>query len=146
MIENGDFVTRRADGSLSDGREPLDLEALFGSPNAGMIVWMYPSPAKRDSATSICTCAMCTEAVDFYHGVLGFDVMGLFSIFQAAFVSAGGYHHHIGLNTWQGAGAPPPPAEAAGLRYFQHPAARPADPGADRRTASGGRDAGPPDG
>jgi len=38
--------------------------------------------------------------------------------FQMAFVSAGGYHHHIGLNTWQGAGAPPPPADAVGLRYF----------------------------
>ena len=34
------------------------------------------------------------------------------------FVSAGGYHHHLGLNTWQGAGAPPPPADALGLRYF----------------------------
>jgi catechol 2,3-dioxygenase len=35
-----------------------------------------------------------------------------------AFVSAGGYHHHIGLNTWQGEGAPPPPTDALGLRYF----------------------------
>ena len=35
-----------------------------------------------------------------------------------AFVSAGGYHHHIGLNTWQGAGAPPPPPDTVGLRYF----------------------------
>jgi catechol 2,3-dioxygenase len=58
------------------------------------------------------------EAVDFYHGLLGFDVMGQSSTFQAAFVSAGGYHHHIGLNSWQGAGAPPPPADAVGLRYF----------------------------
>jgi catechol 2,3-dioxygenase len=58
------------------------------------------------------------EAVDFYHGLLGFDVMGLSNTFQAAFVSAGGYHHHIGLNAWQGAGAPPPPQDAVGLRYF----------------------------
>lgn len=35
-----------------------------------------------------------------------------------AFVSAGGYHHHIGLNTWQGRGAPPPPPDALGLRHF----------------------------
>ncbi len=34
------------------------------------------------------------------------------------FISAGGYHHHLGLNTWQGEGAPPPPADAVGLRYF----------------------------
>ena len=58
------------------------------------------------------------EAVDFYHGVIGFDVMGIAKAFRMGFVSAGGYHHHIGLNTWQGEGAPPPPADALGLRLF----------------------------
>jgi catechol 2,3-dioxygenase len=58
------------------------------------------------------------EAVDFYHGLIGFDVMGVSKPFGVAFVSAGGYHHHIGLNTWQGEGAPPPPADAVGLRHF----------------------------
>jgi catechol 2,3-dioxygenase len=58
------------------------------------------------------------EALDFYHGVLGFDIMGHAKEFHMAFVSAGGYHHHIGLNTWQGVGAPPPPDDAAGLRHF----------------------------
>ena len=58
------------------------------------------------------------EAVDFYHGVIGFDVMGIARPFRMAFVSAGGYHHHIGLNTWQGEGAPPPPANALGLQAF----------------------------
>ncbi|HJR81472.1 MAG TPA: VOC family protein, partial [Anaerolineales bacterium] len=57
-------------------------------------------------------------AVDFYHGVIGFDVMGISKGIQMAFVSAGGYHHHIGLNTWQGRGAPAPPADALGLRHF----------------------------
>jgi catechol 2,3-dioxygenase len=37
---------------------------------------------------------------------------------SALFVSAGGYHHHIGLNTWAGVGAPPPPPGSAGLRHF----------------------------
>jgi catechol 2,3-dioxygenase len=58
------------------------------------------------------------EAVDFYHGIIGFDVMGNSSTFKAAFISAGGYHHHLGLNAWQGEGAPPPPADAVGLRHF----------------------------
>jgi catechol 2,3-dioxygenase len=58
------------------------------------------------------------EAVDFYHGVIGFDLMGIAKQFQMGFVSAGGYHHHLGLNTWQGEGAPPPPADAVGLRHF----------------------------
>ena len=56
--------------------------------------------------------------MDFYHGIIGFDVMGNAKSMRAAFISAGGYHHHIGLNTWQGEGAPPPPPDGVGLRYF----------------------------
>jgi len=55
------------------------------------------------------------RALAFWHGVLGFAVtqrMGR----QAAFLSAGGYHHHIGLNTWESAGGPPPP-HATGLYH-----------------------------
>ena len=47
------------------------------------------------------------RAVGFYRDVLGFDVTTRYGD-QAAFLSAGGYHHHIGLNTWESAGAPPP--------------------------------------
>jgi catechol 2,3-dioxygenase len=57
------------------------------------------------------------EAEDFYHGVLGFDVM-VRGYPGALFVSAGGYHHHIGLNTWHSAGAAPAPTGAVGLRSF----------------------------
>lgn len=54
----------------------------------------------------------------FYCGLLGFEVMQRFGP-SALFVSAGGYHHHLGLNTWQGVGAPPPPADALGLRFYE---------------------------
>jgi catechol 2,3-dioxygenase len=54
----------------------------------------------------------------FYSGALGFDVM-VRGYPGALFVSAGGYHHHIGLNTWAGEGAPPPPAGSRGLRQFE---------------------------
>ena len=57
------------------------------------------------------------EAVDFYHGVLGFDVMGISKGIGMAFVSAGGYHHHIGLNTWHSKGAGPAPERAPGLYH-----------------------------
>jgi catechol 2,3-dioxygenase len=57
------------------------------------------------------------EAERLYHGTLGFDVVTRYGE-QALFVSAGGYHHHVGLNTWAGAGAAPPPDSSAGLRYF----------------------------
>lgn len=52
----------------------------------------------------------------FYHGALGFDVMQRMP--GALFLSAGGYHHHLGLNIWNSAGAQPAPATAAGLRQF----------------------------
>jgi catechol 2,3-dioxygenase len=54
------------------------------------------------------------RALEFYHGLLGFEVIQLWGT-QAAFISAGGYHHHIGLNTWYSKGAPPAPKRAAGL-------------------------------
>ena len=57
------------------------------------------------------------EAEAFYHGVLGFDVMTR-GYPGALFVSAGGYHHHIGLNTWHSAGAAPAPRGSVGLRSF----------------------------
>ena len=56
-------------------------------------------------------------AQHFYCDALGFDLMQRFGN-QAAFVSAGGYHHHVGLNTWAGVGAPPPPPGSAGLRHY----------------------------
>ena len=54
-------------------------------------------------------------AEEFYVGALGFEVTGR-GFPGALFASAGGYHHHIGLNTWAGAGAPAPPDGALGLR------------------------------
>jgi catechol 2,3-dioxygenase len=56
------------------------------------------------------------EAERFYHGVLGFDIVAAWP--GALFVSAGGYHHHLGLNTWETNGAPRPPAGSTGLRTF----------------------------
>jgi catechol 2,3-dioxygenase len=57
------------------------------------------------------------DAERFYVGVLGFELMQRYGP-SALFVSAGGYHHHIGLNTWAGVGAPPPPPGAIGLKHF----------------------------
>jgi catechol 2,3-dioxygenase len=54
------------------------------------------------------------RAIDFYSGVLGFELTQRYGT-QAAFLSAGGYHHHIGLNTWESAGGSPPPRGSTGL-------------------------------
>jgi catechol 2,3-dioxygenase len=54
------------------------------------------------------------RALEFYCGVLGFEVQQRYGT-QAAFISAGGYHHHIGLNTWQSRGGKPPAPGTTGL-------------------------------
>jgi catechol 2,3-dioxygenase len=56
------------------------------------------------------------RAVAFYHGVLGFEVTQRWGD-SAAFLSAGGYHHHIGLNTWESRGGPPPARGTTGLYH-----------------------------
>ncbi len=57
------------------------------------------------------------RALDFYCGVLGFEVTQRYGQ-AAAFISAGGYHHHIGLNTWESRGGSPPPFGATGLYHL----------------------------
>ena len=54
------------------------------------------------------------RALAFYCGVLGFELMQRYGT-RAAFIAAGGYHHHIGLNTWESLGGSPPPPDATGL-------------------------------
>ena len=54
------------------------------------------------------------RSIRFYHEIMGFDITAQYEG-QAAFLSAGGYHHHIGLNTWYSKNAPPAPAHSVGL-------------------------------
>lgn len=56
------------------------------------------------------------RALDFYCGVLGFELMTFYGD-SAAFIAAGGYHHHIGLNTWESKGGSPPPPGTTGLYH-----------------------------
>lgn len=56
------------------------------------------------------------RSLAFYSGILGFEITQRIGN-SAAFISAGGYHHHIGLNTWESLGAPPPPAHSTGLYH-----------------------------
>src|SRR5512133_2049576 len=116
-LAHGEYITRRADGSLSNGREPLNVNALFQLLSEADSLDQSIPPETRVGHVHLHVRDV-QEAVDFYHGVIGFDVMGVAKAFRMGFVSAGGYHHHLGLNTWQGEGAPPPPVDAAGLKYF----------------------------
>jgi catechol 2,3-dioxygenase len=56
-------------------------------------------------------------AVNFYRDILGFELTQRYGP-SAAFFGAGGYHHHIGINTWTSAGAPPPAIDSIGLQWF----------------------------
>ena len=94
----------------------LDLNDLFGELRAATEL-----QATAPSGTTIghvhLQVSDLAEAEAFYHGVLGFDVM-VRGYPGALFVSAGGYHHHIGLNTWHSAGVAPSPSGSIGLRSF----------------------------
>ena len=114
---DGNYVVRRADGTLSDGREALDVQALMKELAPGERLDV-PMPSATRIGHVHLHVADLDEAMHFYRDVLGFGDQGLAYSFRMGMVSAGGYHHHIGFNTWAGAGAPPPPPDAAGLQYF----------------------------
>jgi len=101
-------------GRLQMGADPLDLDAILAEDSgrdghglaSGTVIGHVHLHVAR-----------LADAERFYVDVLGFELMQRYGP-SALFVSAGGYHHHIGLNTWAGVGAPPPPAGAIGLRHF----------------------------
>jgi len=76
----------------------------------------YTIPAGADIGHVHLKVADLERALAFYRGVLGFDLVTRYGS-QAAFVSAGGYHHHIGLNTWESRGGTPPPDGHTGLYH-----------------------------
>ena len=93
---------------------PLDLDDLLaqynGEPSASM-------PAQTTIGHVHLKVADVPRAVAFYRDALGLEEQA--TIPSAAFLSAGGYHHHVGLNSWQSAGAAPAPASAPGLRRVE---------------------------
>jgi catechol 2,3-dioxygenase len=105
------------DGRLQMGADPVDFDSLLAADTgerrandglaAGTVIGHVHLHVSRIE-----------EARQFYVDVLGFDLMQRYGP-SALFVSAGGYHHHVGLNTWAGVGAPPPLPGALGLRHFE---------------------------
>jgi catechol 2,3-dioxygenase len=122
--EDGSFAIRdgmpqawRADGTPSDGREPLDLKALFKELDSEDRLDV-PMPNETKIGHVHLHVADVARPMRFYHDLLGFENQGLSLSMGAGFVSAGNYHHHIAFNTWAGVGAPPPPPDSRGLRYL----------------------------
>lgn len=101
------------DGQLTMGTEALDVDGLLSLDNG---YWHGPPRETRIGHVHLHVSDL-GQAQSFYCDTLGFDLIQRYGQ-SALFVSAGGYHHHIGLNTWAGVGAPPPPQDAVGLRHF----------------------------
>ena len=116
-MSNDGFAAVDADGNPHSGREPLDVKALLQH--------LHPGDALDQSAPEGTVIghvhlhvADISESNHFYHDQLGFDIQGISNSIGISFVSAGGYHHHIGMNIWLGQGAPASANDALGLRYF----------------------------
>jgi catechol 2,3-dioxygenase len=107
---------RRVDGQLQMATLPLDLNGITAELADSDMLQEQAPPGTRIGHTHLQVSELeQTEA--FYADVLGFDVM-VRSYPGALFVSAGGYHHHLGLNTWHSAGSGPPRPGSVGLRSF----------------------------
>jgi catechol 2,3-dioxygenase len=102
------------DGRLEMATIPLDLDGLLLESGEGSPAM----PAGTNVGHVHLQVADLGDAERFYSGVLGLDVT-VRGYPGALFVSAGGYHHHIGLNTWHSAGSAPPPPGSVGLRSFE---------------------------
>jgi len=101
-------------GQLRMGADPLDLDALLAEDRDGDERGLDPATVIGHVHLQVSRLA---EAERFYVDVLGFELTQRYGP-AALFVAAGGYHHHIGMNTWHSAGAPPPPPDTIGLRHF----------------------------
>lgn len=107
---------RRRNGEVEMATDPLDVDDLLREIENDSTTWNGVRP-QTDLGHVHLHVSDLQKAEAFYCGVLGFEVTQR-SYPGALFISAGGYHHHIGLNIWAGKGAPPPPPEAVGLRAF----------------------------
>jgi catechol 2,3-dioxygenase len=108
---------QRANGSLAMDTLPLDLDSVLGELGDARELQPLAPPGTEIGHVHLQVSDL-RKAEDFYSGVLGFEVM-VRGYPGALFVSAGGYHHHLGLNTWHSAGASPPAPGAVGLRSFE---------------------------
>ncbi len=105
-----------ARGNLKMATDPLDVRGVLAELN-GQDATRRGLDVETKLGHMHLQVANVHQAQAFYTNILGFDLMMMYGP-SAAFVSAGGYHHHIGMNTWNSASAPPPAPESIGLRNF----------------------------
>jgi catechol 2,3-dioxygenase len=106
----------RANGQIQMATDPLDLVGLIGELETDGETWRGLDPGTVMGHIHL-QVADIAAAERFYVDVLGFDLVTHFGG-SASFISAGGYHHHIGMNTWASRGAAPPPTGSTGLSRY----------------------------
>src|SRR5262249_47450810 len=106
---------RWVNGRVQMATDPVDLRGLLAAAERDGATWSGLSADTRLGHMHL-KVGDIAQAETFYHGVLGFDIVAQMP--TALFVSAGGYHHHIGMNTWHSRGSGPAPAGSAGLRFY----------------------------
>ena len=116
-MTDGNFAAIDSQGNPHSGREPLDVQELLSQLNPDDPLDQSAPPTTVMGHVHLHVSDL-SAANRFYSEVLGFEMQGMAPAIGVSFVSAGGYHHHIGLNTWLGQGAPAPPPEALGLKHF----------------------------
>ncbi len=104
------------DGQLQMGTLPLNVDTILDEIDKNHSIWPGLSPATRLGHVHL-RVSNIDDSVTFYTQALGFDLITLYGP-SAGFVSAGGYHHHIGFNTWESTAAPPPHKDSPGLKWF----------------------------
>jgi catechol 2,3-dioxygenase len=100
------------DGQVVMGTGPVDVRGLFSVADQ----WVGVLPAGTKMGHVHLQVGDTAKAREFYCGLVGFDVVAAMP--TALFVSAGGYHHHLGMNTWHSQGAGPAPDDTARLRFW----------------------------
>lgn len=106
--------TRAPDGTLDIYTAPLDIDDLVAQGAPGPVTALAARTVMGHVHLKV---SDVPRAAAFYRDALGLDLQAHMP--SAAFLSAGGYHHHVGVNAWQSRGAPPPPPTAPGLRLFE---------------------------
>ncbi|MCA1667535.1 MAG: VOC family protein [Thermomicrobia bacterium] len=104
-----------ANGQVQMGADPVDIRGLLAEAERAGEPWSGLPAGTRLGHIHL-QVGDISEAAAFYHDLLGFGIVA--GMPSALFVSAGGYHHHIGMNTWHSKGATPAPADMVGLRFF----------------------------
>jgi catechol 2,3-dioxygenase len=106
---------RRADGELAMVTDPLDAQGIVA---AGQGMAWQGMPAETTMGHVHLHVSQLDAAQDFYVNKLGFDLIQNYGG-HASFISAGGYHHHLGMNVWAGVGVPPAPEDRARLLWYE---------------------------